>query len=1316
MNWLKEFVCSALLMSAGGLAALELKSPDVPFLKQSASARQEKSVFSGDSIVSGSKTLLWCSNYNCIQFLNREQMQFGAQIWSVPSDPAWAPFTKFRTETKEKDGTVTRIHEFKLDKNAGGIFRQTISLRTDGKAEIVSCYEVGKNLPLLKNQSFRFFFPLHMIQGKKLRITEKSGKTKTVSLPETREWSGGKKNPWIHSGWFPNVRRIVFDPDSPAESFALEFPDTMMKHFLLFRAKEGAYLQATFREMGKPFRILVDFGKSSGVSSTDNVVNGINFTRNNGYEVSVFNEKGNLFLNPSFESGARYFHDHSSGFDVRSMLTTQDARSGRYSLLLTRGAKAFTFPTQANRSYTVSFYAKSPDGSPKRVSVRADHYFGGRSRTEKSFQIRGTAWQRYEMSFLWPYRSAALQFSGNGALIDDLQFEEGKKASAYSGNKIGIELRTASPQGSCVEEGKAIRARLLVRGPAGVRGRIRTEIVDFFQRNPYHADLKFELPASGETEIPLAPDSAFHPGVNRIRLRVEPEGLPAYTDFLRLSLFRYADNSSRNKNLHAIPLVGWPGTGQLRIPDGIFEMMKHCGIGTFSYGNLIGSFSGPFSQELSKKIFDRYQKFGFDTWSSLLTSTTCPGKKGFVFGIDGVPLVWNGVELKEMKTYSPEVLKKVEDLAYRVARKYPWAKNWNAPTEPIGSFRTLKEHRVEEYAGLVLAMYRGLKRGNPEILFSPYGICNLTDVGRKEVYAFLEAARKVDPNVKFRTIDAHPYREFTELPDTDADYVEFRKGLRKIGYGDIQVRWFEGAYFYPLIVAQWQGISPWQAVLTKDGYFSQHVPSYDLGWGERVATALLMRHWLVAYKYQDELKMACTWVPRFLDGDNPFALFVMSAAMTDLLGNSTFRKDLRFAPGARAYLFEDEKKRAVAAVWKFEEELDRGTRIGNEMLIDLKGMKPEFIDLMGGRCNVPSENGTYRLPLSNFPFYIRVEPGSLDALAKAINQASVSGSDRLPVELTARMISRSEAEITVINPLSRPLEAELSINTSPMKREVFQPLESKRFRTVLKQELPFNRFRNLSIPVGMKFGGRRVDTVFRMNVLPVREVGERFDWNTVPAVPVEHIHPEFDAKQNGITWGGPSDLSAVCRIAWNSRNLYLRFEVTDDRFVLNLHPKGPHVWYDNDAIQLFFDSFGNARESARRGRIGFDQDDYSYELLPTSPNRCVVYRRHVPDHQLTGGVDGGLKGNVLEDGVKCEFSQSGTKRIYTVTFPARYLMPMSLEAGKTPGIGIKIYDRDSREGHAKQNLSNIPLKEGDAFQRPDLYTQLLFVPGMRKPQ
>ena len=78
--------------------------------------------------------------------------------------------------------------------------------------------------------------------------------------------------------------------------------------------------------------------------------------------------------------------------------------------------------------------------------------------------------------------------------------------------------------------------------------------------------------------------------------------------------------------------------------------------------------------------------------------------------------------------------------------------------------------------------------------------------------------------------------------------------------------------------------------------------------------------------------------------------------------------------------------------------------------------------------------------------------------------------------------------------------------------------------------------------------------------------------------------------------------------------------------------------------------------------------------------------------------------------VTAVFSRNGKTLIYTVAFPARYLMPMTLEAGQTPGIGIKIYDRDSQSGHAKQNISNISVKDGDAFQRPDLYTQLLLTP------
>ena len=120
------------------------------------------------------------------------------------------------------------------------------------------------------------------------------------------------------------------------------------------------------------------------------------------------------------------------------------------------------------------------------------------------------------------------------------------------------------------------------------------------------------------------------------------------------------------------------------------------------------------------------------------------------------------------------------------------------------------------------------------------------------------------------------------------------------------------------------------------------------------------------------------------------------------------------------------------------------------------------------------------------------------------------------------------------------------------------------------------------------------------------------------------------------------------------------------------------------------------------------------ELLPKDANTCVVYRRHVPDHQLTGGIDGGLVANMIEPNVKCNFKAENGKRIYTVTFPKFYLQPMMLDPGHLPGIGIKVYDRDDAEARgAKQVLTNIPPGEGDAFQRPDLYTQLLFMKGSK---
>ena len=87
-------------------------------------------------------------------------------------------------------------------------------------------------------------------------------------------------------------------------------------------------------------------------------------------------------------------------------------------------------------------------------------------------------------------------------------------------------------------------------------------------------------------------------------------------------------------------------------------------------------------------------------------------------------------------------------------------------------------------------------------------------------------------------------------------------------------------------------------------------------------------------------------------------------------------------------------------------------------------------------------------------------------------------------------------------------------------------------------------------------------------------------------------------------------------------------------------------------------------------------------LLPETDNfepgedgqSAVVYRRVAPDTQLTGGVDEGLMPNRIEPGVAVAFRREGSRQVYEVAFPARYLMPMALSEGAVSGFGMMVFD------------------------------------------
>ena len=1272
----------------------EITAPPAPFAERSGDTEQNLGAeFRNEGIYKGEKSLIWVNGepHASLIFQKGGQTIFELRCRISPTVPSWSPFTRFQDQINRPGKQILRTHRFQLSPDSPGVFQERVTLNREGNIVLDLLYEC--NPEKIKGRTIELFFPLLSIAGRTLTINGRE-----VKLPERGDWSilNGKPNPWIHGGWFPKVRTIRFFPENPADAFSLELDGST--DLVIFRSPKGAHFSIRPKsKQDSPVRLILDPGESRKPAKTENIVNGINFTRNNGFHVSLFDPEHNFFLNPSFESDSRYFEVRNA--DLSSWISTDTARSGRRSMLLKGTVSTFSFPIRQRCDYTLSCYVKSGNGTEKTISIGYRSYENQKDTQKKHyFKIRGNDWTRLEVPVNLPRSGIRFEFSGRDVYLDDIQFERGKKASAYAGNPFGLQILTDSPDRSVVKAGTPIHARLSVRGPAGSSGKINLTVTDFFKRIRHQKSVSFRIPDSGETVLPLAPDGIFTLGPNVIRADVRPDGHRPYTDFLRITVMKYADNTAKNKNIHGTAYYGYNYIYPFHPPARELHLLRIAGIGAHSY----------LSNHKSPGTFALLRKYGMDSFGSYIErgNYNFQQRKWDAPIDDALRKAGIRTPIAQMTDFSPEVLNIVTETAYQIVKAHPHVKYWTAHTEPSGHHASIKAGKIQEFAKYILALNRGIMRANPNAVFNPFGDCGMGKGGRENVLNYLKACRELEPQTAFRVLDIHTYREFPELPDTEYDLKAFLDALAELGYKDVPIHLGEGAYWVPIIVKEWLGIAPWQDTTTKDRY-GLHVPSYDLGWGEQVSAAMILRHWLVAYKYRDRVKFTCPWVWPFLDSDQPFAWLVMSSNLTDLLGNAVFREDIRFFPGARAYLFEDPEGRPVAAYWYFEESLDRGLQNGFKMELPAASMDLEYIDIMGNVCQAQKSGTSVQLPLSNYPVFIRGRKGDMKKLSEAFRNIRIPGAKKLPVELIARGISDGKfLHMDVLNLLSRRGEYRIRIGAGAEQALDLNPNECRQLRYPLPSALRFDQVNKISIPVSLSFGEERVQSSFDLDVLPLHQISGKIDWSRIPSIRLPYCFPEQYAKTNQLAWKGEADLSGTWQAAWSPDGLFLRFVIRDDHFVMDhTSPRGVSAWYDNDSIQLFFDTLGDGRANARRGNSRFDQNDYSYELLPTGENSAIVYRRHAPDQQLTGGLDG-LFRDTVEKNVRCAFAHQNGRMIYEVFFPARYLQPMEFHPGSMPGLGIKVFDRDNGDRCAKQILSNV---DGDVFKRTDIYPLLLFM-------
>ena len=1098
-----------------------------------------------------------------------------------------------------------------------------------------------------------------------------------------------------------------------------------------------------------PHSPFVGEGPKGDPKNLNEIVGGVDFRSENDFRVPVYNEKGNLLMNPSFESGMRYFRTDKFW---KQYLTTDDAHSGRYSARLPVqyngtfppvGYKVLGVVLKPDTWYTVSCFVKSATGEPlkdigslNQWQARGTAGFSNMLKPATFKPIGGDwtpdarGWVRVAGSFHTSSNydgkvaspvHEALVWGGFAADVfyDDFQLEEGTKPTPFRGPAVGLDIWTGNPEPYFVNDTEKGPFYLVVSGEEGAKATLEITHRDIMERSTMpKKTVEIEIPVGGMLRIPLGNREDFPKGVNGFAVRVTESDGFVYEDYLRFNRFHFADGKAKNRRMQTTSHFchGWFNRRKNSVSD--FRQLMFLGFGGLSYTDDWAD-----TNRNTRADFDFMRRYGLeDYWGNGGVWYSPYGKAA----PDGVPQSWKGVSIRQMETYPEEYLKAVEEAMYVQAKAYPYVNFWSMASEPQGGYKTLMSGKLDEYAKLIHAVYTGLKRANPKATLQPYGAYNMEQLGRGWISAMMDTLHRMFPKDDFPVIDVHSYRSFPEHPSLEEDFLAFLDCLKRSGYPNIKVKVGEGSYYFPMMRRS-INMLPWTGVHEHDGYSPVVIPGYDLGAGEKIGATLNIRESLVYFKHMDRIHSTCSWNPLCVDSRTPCAWTLANASLLEMIGDSEkFVEDIRFSTECRCYVFDDGHGSTVAAVWNANERFDRGLDEPTTLrFAEVPGL--EIYDLYANRCSCPIKNlktqklKNYELPFSGYVVYLKVKNEKRAELIAALKAATVdSDTDKLPLMCGITLKSGTEADVRIENPFTREQTFAVKIGNGVEETRTLKAREGVTIRAKLTAELTPGTFATVKLPISIMVGGRTFAQDYTADAIVVPYVaGEKPDWTKVPAAKLPYRHSMHNLNEKPHEPTGPNDCSLVtAALAWNENHLFLKLTAKDDKFAPADFGQyaNYHNWmlFAHDGFQLFFDSFGNAVEKSRRGVTGHDFDDFSYEIVndratTNAAPHGLCYRRFAPDHQLTFGVsEFKFHHNVIVPEIPVKLDAKDGLVDYEVDFPVYYLKPLKLEAGGvSPGLGIEYYDRDEVGKYPKLKYSNDAFHE--ACKHPHTYPQLIFV-------
>lgn len=1037
----------------------------------------------------------------------------------------------------------------------------------------------------------------------------------------------------------------------------------------------------------------IDLAAQAVKSASGETYTGVDFWAGDKLKMPRYELSRNLVQNPGFEEGLNFWRFGPLGAMKESRLgdyykvEETGAFNGRRCLKIIgekdqtpAHAASFAIPVEAGADYTISFYAKG-DRPGLALATQPTSANWGVFPGSRTFPVT-TEWKRYSTSFKAPNGIISLDFGINkpssdcAIWLDAVQLEKGPLTD-YTEKPFAVELQSAR-RDDLFQPGEKVAAALNVYGAPQAKGKLGIRMTDFFDRVVAEDNQNFTIGADGKAVIPVPSAEKLAPGLYIIETNVQTDSGFADRSFHRLAIMNFLDGKKiQHKNIFCDAGDTRRGNWARRA-----EQYNHFGIGSAIYFN---AQTHPYLAILDKA--------GILYFSSILKGGEDIGK-------------WHLI--KDFHR-TDEELKTIEEAAYNYAKEYPEIRHWKTINEPGGDY----QDNVEEMKVLIkslAAIQRGIKRANPDALITSPDPANMyPKAGIQYIETFLKAGGASVCDI----MAIHPYRPRPEQPDLDADTATFLEMLNKHGYkGDV---WFsEGIYHNNYIL-------PAYNLDSHQGCSSDHYRggdfSYHLGYGEKIAAAYTMRSWLTALKYADRVKLYVDW--NFHDSSYlgidmvPTAKAFVPNILSNLLGNAVYRSDIDLGKNLRGYLFEDEQKRPVAALWTYNIITDTTGQPGPKMNISAIPADVEFIDFMGKTVTRPASN---EMNLSSFPVFMRGKPGTLAAMRDALAKIQVESADASPVETYLKVIAPDKVEICISSLLARDLTGRLRIFKGEEKTPVFDrnvTLYGRKTQSFPQAITLDNDFKRIAFKVEFQAAGSdkaitaNVDTeilVCHRAVRPVEINGSLSGWPAPVSLPARFMEfapyltdtqKMYDLKKqhpNGIAWKSPDDLSAALYTAWDKDYFYFGMKVKDDVFCPA--EKLEAAW-GGDSIQLYFDSWADARTHDFKG---YDNNDQVFDLWP-SPKGLVVKRAVAPEQQLAF-----LKTGVVPE-VRSAYKRTGDGyTIYETAFPLRQIAPVNLKAGTIFGFALIVNDHDG--DYRKRGLTLTPAGT-EPHMRPDLYPVII---------